>query len=217
MDVWQTLTPQNTDWITFVFSINFLVFILLKVRFEHTFFSFIRLIDSLLFFSSHGDRFVLTNGWYYLSGFFTLSTFSLLATFWTQLHLPIEPYFIYFYFLFGSSAIVMLRSLFNSFLGYYLNFSQWVNQYQFRNATYIFRLSLLIYVGLLFYTYTFSFSPFFLQMMSYTVILVYLTYHVLLFKQTFDMIMANGVYFILYLCTLKLGPWFILINGLKSF
>ena len=70
-------------------------------------------------------------------------------------------------------------------------------------------------MGLVLYYYTFDLSPVFLELFVITSGILYVLYHLLVVKQLFHLINQGGLYFILYLCTLKLSPWILLINGLK--
>ena len=73
-----------------------------------------------------------------------------------------------------------------------------------------------IFMGLILYYYTFELSPIFFEVFALISGFLYVLYHLLVVKQLFSIINQGGLYFILYLCTLKLSPWILLINGLKQ-
>jgi len=116
---------------------------------------------------------------------------------------------------FGICGTIVLRQIILTLLSYFLELQHFINQYQFRTSTYLFRLNIFVFIGLVLYYYTFNLSPVFLE--SFTLIsgILYIFYHLLVVKQLFSIINQGGLYFILYLCTLKLSPWILLINGLK--
>ena len=72
MDEWTLIPIKNTDWLAYVFGFNFLLFVLCKQQFNQQFFSFFRVIDTPLYFSSYGERFVLQQGFVLLSVLFSL-------------------------------------------------------------------------------------------------------------------------------------------------
>jgi len=62
-------------------------------------------------------------------------------------------------------------------------------------------------LGLILYYYTFELSPIFFEVFALISGFLYVLYHLLVVKQLFSIINQGGLYFILYLCTLKLSPW----------
>ena len=49
MEKWELISSANSDWLTYLFGINFLLFVFCKQRFNQQFFSFLRVIDTLFF------------------------------------------------------------------------------------------------------------------------------------------------------------------------
>ena len=218
MGEWQPIWTQNNDFITLVLGMNFLVFVSLKVRFQNTFFSFIRLIDTRVFFSKYGDQSILKSGWTYGSGFFTLSTLSLFVALVSDNQLngsSIEK--IYFIILLGGVFIIFLRTLLSTFIGLITGQIHWINQSHFRALTYIFRLSILLYILLLFQVFTFDHNDISLLAICVLFAVLYCLVQLLLLRQIFNQLILNGLYIILYICTLKLSPWLFLLSGLKIY
>ena len=218
MGEWQPIWMQNNDFITLILGMNFLVFVFLKIRFESTFFSFIRLIDTRVFFSKYGDQSILKSGWAYGSGFFTLSTLSLFVALlgvnlWNQS--SVEK--IYFIALLGAILIVFIRTLFGTFIGLLTGQMHWINQSNFRALTYTFRLCILLYILLLFQVFTFDHNDISLLVISVFFAVLYCLVQLLLLRQIFNQLILNGLYIILYICTLKLSPWLFLLSGLKIY
>ena len=218
MGEWQSIWIQNNDFITLVLGMNFLLFVFLKVRFQNTFFSFIRFIDTRVFFSKYGDQPILKSGWAYGSGFFTLSTLSLFAALvGVNLWKVSSVEKIYLIALFGGILIVFLRTLLGTFIGMITGQIYWINQSHFRALTYVFRLSILLYILLLFQVFTFDHNSISLLAIGVFIALVYGLVQLLLLRQIFNQLILNGLYIILYICTLKLSPWLFLVKGLKIY
>lgn len=151
-----------------------------------------------------------------LSVVFSLINLSLITGFYLEEYQSIAFDFrLFISLLLGISGIVVLRQIAVMIAGYFFKILPFIQQYQFRITTYFFRLNILIFVGLILYQYTFSFSSIFYASFALVTLLLYLLYHLLVIKQLFSIINQGGLYFILYLCTLKLSPWILLINGLK--
>ena len=105
MDEWTLIPIKNTDWLAYVFGFNFLLFVLCKQQFNQQFFSFFRVIDTPLYFSSYGERFVLQQGFVLLSVLFSLINTTIFIGFfltnYTTLSFDISTFFI----LFGGLSI----------------------------------------------------------------------------------------------------------------
>ncbi|MGB1448564.1 MAG: DUF4271 domain-containing protein [Flavobacteriaceae bacterium] len=216
MEEWTLISSGGTDWLTYVFTFNFLLFVFCKWRYQQQFFSFFRVIDTPLYFNSYGDRPIHQQGFMVLSIVFSLINLSLITGFYLAEYQSIAFDFrLFISLLLGISGIVVLRQIAVMIAGYFFQILPFIQQYQFRITTYFFRLNILIFVGLILYQYTFSFSSIFYASFALVTLLLYLLYHLLVIKQLFSTINQGGLYFILYLCTLKLSPWILLINGLK--
>ena len=217
MDEWTLIPIKNTDWLAYVFGVNFLLFVLCKQQFNQQFFSFFRVIDTPLYFSSYGERFVLQQGFVLLSVLFSLINTTIFIGFFLTNYTTISFDLSTFFILFGGlSLVVIIRQVFLFGLSFFIDLFSLIDQYQFRQATYLFRLSFLLYVGLVFYHFSFSHSPLFFEVLLYTMSFLYLLYHFMIYQQLFNSIKKGGMYFILYLCTLKLSPWILLFKGLNN-
>lgn len=217
MNEWTLLATDQNDWMAYVFGINFLLFVFCKQQFSQQFFTFFRVIDTPLYFSSYGERSVLQQGFVICSVLFSIINSSLFLGFllahYTEQVFDLSTFGLLFG---GLSLVVILRQIILLGLGFFIDLNSFINQYQFRQATYLFRLSFLGYVGLVFYHFTFAHSPLFFDLMLYMVLGLYLLYHFMVYRQLFNVLNKGGMYFILYLCTLKLTPWVLLFKGLNN-
>jgi hypothetical protein len=216
MEEWALIPSGNSDWITYVIMVNFLLFVFCKWRYQLQFFSFLRVIDTPLYFTNYEERPIYSQGFILLSVLFSLINISLFICFYlSKNQYALLEFNLFAIIFFGICGTIVLRQIILTLLSYFLELQHFINQYQFRTSTYLFRLNIFVFIGLVLYFYTFNLSPVFLE--SFTLIsgVLYISYHFLVVKQLFSIINQGGLYFILYLCTLKLSPWIILINGLK--
>lgn len=216
MKEWVLITSENADWMTYIIMANFLLFVFCKWRYQPQFFSFLRVIDTPLYFNNYGERPIYSQGFILLSVLFSLINISLFICFYLSLNQYATLEFNLFAIIFlGICGTIVLRQIISTILSYFLELQQFINQYQFRTSTYLFRLNIFIFIGLVLYYYTFELSPVFFEFFAIISGVLYVLYHLLVVKQLFKTINQGGLYFILYLCTLKLSPWILLINGLK--
>ncbi len=181
-----------------------------------SFIHFSVVIDTPFYFNSYAEKPIYQQGFFLLSILFSIITIGVFVGFYlSEYHDVIFDLRLFWLIFLGITGVVIARQLAVIILEYFFEIQAFVQQYQFRVTTYLFRLSILMFIGLILYQYTFAFSPYFFNGFFLIVLLFYGFYHVLVIKQLFSMINQGGLYFILYLCTLKLSPWIILINGLK--
>lgn len=217
MEEWVLISSGRSDWLTYIFTTNFLLFVFCKWRYQLQFFSFLRVIDTPLYFSSYGEKPVIQQGFTLLSILFSLINISLFIGFYLAENGTILMDFGLFIRVFlGIVGVVVVRQIILIFLGFIFEIQHFIHQYQFRITTYLFRLNILMFIGLILYYYTFDHSSLYFNVFSTLSLLLYGCYHLLVIKQLFTVINQGGLYFILYLCTLKLSPWILLINGLKN-
>ncbi len=181
------------------------------------FFSFFRFIDRSTHFNNYAEKSLLKQGFIFCLAFFSLSNISLLGTSILGYYGIIDYNFSSFVLVFLSTfGIIFLRHLFQLILANLLQLEGFIYQFQFRNSTYIFRLSVLLYIGLVFNQYIPLFSNLFFNGFLVLMLTSYLLTQLLVIKEFFSTINRGGLYFILYLCTLKLSPWILLFGGLKK-
>ena len=137
MDEWLFLPEQNKNWVTLVLGFNFILFVLIKVRFEQQFFSFIRLIDTPMYFNIYGEKKFISQGFTYVSGLFSLINLVLLLCFLIQPFTQTPSFNLFLILLISIGAVLILRQSILLFLGFLLDLNGFVNQYQFRNLTYL--------------------------------------------------------------------------------
>ena len=85
MEKWELISSANSDWLTYLFGINFLLFVVCKQRFNQQFFSFLRVIDTP-YFASYEERFVLQQGFIVLTVIFSIVNVALFWIFISALH-----------------------------------------------------------------------------------------------------------------------------------
>lgn len=217
MSEWMIYNQENNDWVTLLLFFNFLLFVSLKTLYTTQFYSFIRLFGSQLFINNFGDKPILTQGFNFLMGFFTLLNISLFLTLvlsnFGYVHFQLYSFLIIF---FGISGVCFLRVVIVQFFGLLIKEHFMINNYQFRQFTYLNWWGLFLYIGLIIYCYSWS-SLIFYQSFLILALGLYLFFQFLVIWQLFKPINKSGLYFILYLCTLKLSPWILLLNGLNHF
>ena len=216
MEEWLPIPTQNTDWITLVLGANFLLFVFIKWRFEVQFFSFLRLIDTAVYFNNYANSPSILSGFVNFSSLFSLTTLSVFVVFFLHSFHGFELEFSTFLtFFLCALALLILRAIAIHLLGYILEVRSFIDQYQFRSITYVFRLCTLLFLGIVFYHYWLNDSFVFFKGMLYGGLVIYLVTQLMIIQQLINTIKDGGLYFILYLCTLKTSPWIILYIGVK--
>ena len=216
MEEWVLIPSGNSDWMTYIMMVNFLLFVFCKWCYQSQFFSFLRVIDTPLYFNNYAERPIYSQGFILLSVLFSIINISLFICFYLSKnqYAPLEFNLFAIIFL-GICGTIVLRQMILTVLSYFFELQLFINQYQFRTSTYLFRLNIFIFLGLILYYYTFDLSPVFLEYFALISGILYVFYHLIVVRQLFSIINQGGLYFILYLCTLKLSPWILLVNGLK--
>ena len=216
MEEWVLIPSGNSDWMTYIMMVNFLLFVFCKWCYQSQFFSFLRVIDTPLYFNNYAERPIYNQGFILLSVLFSVINISLFICFYLSKnqYAPLEFNLFAIIFL-GICGTIVLRQIILTVLSYFFELQHFINQYQFRTSTYLFRLNIFVFLGLILYYYTFDLSPVFLEYFALISGILYVFYHLIVVRQLFSIINQGGLYFILYLCTLKLSPWILLVNGLK--
>lgn len=216
MDEWLPIPTQNTDWITLVLGANFLLFVFIKRRFQIQFFSFLRLIDTAIYFNNYANNPTILSGFVNLSSLFSLTTLSVFAVFFLHSFYGYDLDFSLFITLFLCTLLMLIiRAITVYVLSYVIEVRSFVHQYQFRSITYIFRLCTLLFIAMVFYHYWLDHSSAFFKVMLYVGFMIYLGTQLMIIRQLIHTIKDGSLYFILYLCTLKSSPWIILFMGIK--
>ena len=216
MEEWVLIPSGNSDWMTYIMMVNFLLFVFCKWCYQSQFFSFLRVIDTPLYFNNYAERPVYSQGFILLSVLFSIINISLFICFYLSKnqYAPLEFNLFAIIFL-GICGTIVLRQMILTVLSYFFELQLFINQYQFRTSTYLFRLNIFVFLGLILYYYTFNLSPVFLEYFALISGILYVFYHLIVVRQLFSIINQGGLYFILYLCIFKLSPWILLVNGLK--
>ena len=82
MEEWVLIPSGNSDWMTYVIMVNFLLFVFCKWRYQQQFYSFLRVIDTPLYFNNYAERAIYSQGFILLSVLFSLINISLFICFY---------------------------------------------------------------------------------------------------------------------------------------
>lgn len=217
MEEWILINKEDDSWISLIFLLNFLLFVVAKTRYNPQFKSFFRYFDTPLYFSNYSDNLIVTGGFNSIMGLFTFSNICLFLSFslkyFADTPLRFEIFLVLFVAIF---SIVLLRGLFIQLVGNFTGVISIINQYQFRILTYLKRWAIFIFIGLVFYHYALDDASTYFKSFFALAITVYIIYQIMVVIQLFKYINPNGLYFILYICTFKITPWIFLIKRLNQ-
>ena len=177
MEEWTLIPRSNNNWITFVLGFNFLLFVFTKWRFQQAFFAFFRLIHNTTQINNYSEKGILKQGFILCLTFFSLSNISLLATYIMGHYQLVAIDFSTFTLILSSTLLIVgIRHILQLFLAYILDLEEFLHQFQFRNNTYIFRLSTLLFVGLVLYQYTHQLPDLFFNVFLVLILFIYPIY-----------------------------------------
>ena len=122
MNEWTLLATEQDDWMAYVFGLNFLLFVLCKQQFSQQFFTFFRVIDTPLYFSSYGERSILQQGFVICTVLFSIINSSLFFGFllarFTERVFDLSTFGLLFG---GLSLVVILRPIILVGLGFFID------------------------------------------------------------------------------------------------
>ena len=98
-------------------------------------------------------------------------------------------------------------TLINSILGGILAVKRETLVYSFINLRFLFRISIFIFIILVIHYYYFFDTFIFLNTTSFCVFVFYFLYSIIIIYKFLRNLEKGKLYFILYLCTLKITPW----------
>ena len=196
MEEWVLISSGNSDWMTYIMMVNFLLFVFCKWCYQSQFFSFLRVIDTPLYFNNYAERPIYSQGFILLSVLFSVINISLFICFYLSKnqYAPLEFNLFAIIFL-GICGTIVLRQIILTVLSYFFELQHFINQYQFRTSTYLFRLNIFIFLGLILYYYTFDLSPVFLEYFALISGILYVFYHLIVVRQLFSIINQGGIIF----------------------
>ncbi|WP_378186308.1 DUF4271 domain-containing protein [Aquimarina sp. W85] len=211
----QSLTREilSNDWITILLIANLALLALAKMFNSYHFSNFLLLFNTNKYILMHQKH---TN----LSTAFTIAitcmqclVFSMLIyfisiTFGWQIN-PYQPYQ-YLQILIAYSTILISKILIEKIIGIVFNIDTVINSYIFHKLTYRNFLAVLLLPLLFLFSYTITLNPTTTYLIIGVLALLQVITLISFYKKNENLIFNHLFYFILYLCALEFGPYFIL-------
>ena len=204
----------SNDWITIVFVIILLLLAFSKKFFQEDFFDFWRIFKSNKYFTSHKRSLSVFNLFSFLffiaqglsislGIYFLLKTLSLLPADTSDLIIFIQICLAF-------NIFIGVKYLIEKIIGEIFNISNLLDNYLFYKITYKNFLALAVLPILLILAYSVLYIKIFLFISVGIWIAANMVVLAKYYSQNQKLILGNWFYFILYLCTLEIAPYFIL-------
>ena len=204
---WILLNKVHQDWISILMFCNLMLLSFTKWRYDRKFTSFFKSIDPSIYFNNYGNNFFFNRFFGASILVFSIANISLYLIFILNsldlIELNIISFLIFFSFLL---LIGFLSYFLNLILGQILAVKRETLAYIFNNLRFVFRLSIFIFIILVIHYYYFD-TFIFLSTTSLCVFLFYFLYSIVIIYKFLRNLDKGKLYFILYLCTLKITPW----------
>ncbi len=205
---WILLNKVHQDWISILIFSNLMLLSYIKWRYDRKFTSFFKSIDPSVYFNNYGNNFFFNRFFGASILVFSIANISLYLIFILNSLDLIELNFISFLIFFSFLLLIgFLSYLINSILGQILAVKRETLAYIFNNLRFLFRLSILIFIILVIHYYYFFDTFIFLSTTSLCVFMFYFLYSIVIIYKFLRNLDKGKLYFILYLCTLKITPW----------
>ena len=205
---WILLNKVHQDWISILIFSNLTLLSFIKWRYDRKFTSFFKSIDPSVYFNNYGNNFFFNRFFGASILVFSIANISLCLIFILNsldlIELNIISFLIFFSFLL---LIGFLSYFINSILGQILAVKRETLAYIFNNLRFLFRLSIFIFIILVIHYYYFFDTFIFLNTTSLCLLMFYFLYSILIIYKFLRNLDKGKLYFILYLCTLKITPW----------
>ena len=205
---WILLNKVHQDWISILIFCNLMLLSFIKWRYDRKFTSFFKSIDPSVYFNNYGNNFFFNRFFGASILVFSIANISLCLIFILNsldlIELNIISFLIFFSFLL---LIGFLSYLINSILGQILAVKRETLAYIFNNLRFLFRLSIFIFIILVIHYYYFFDTFIFLSTTSLCLFMFYFLYSIVIIYKFLRNLDKGKLYFILYLCTLKITPW----------
>lgn len=205
---WILLNKVHQDWISILIFSNLMLLSFLKWRYDRKFTSFFKSIDPSVYFNNYGNNFFFNRFFGASILIFSIANISLCLIFILNslglIELNIISFLIFFSFLL---LIGFLSYLINSILGQILAVKRETLAYIFNNLRFLFRLSIFIFIILVIHYYYFFDTFIFLITTSLCLLIFYFLYSIVIIYKFLRNLDKGKLYFILYVCTLKITPW----------
>ena len=205
---WILLNKVHQDWISILMFCNLMLLSFTKLRYDRKFTSFFKSIDPSVYFNNYGNNFFFNRFFGASILVFSIANISLCLIFILNsldlIELNIISFLIFFSFLL---LIGFLSYLINSILGQILAVKRETLAYIFNNLRFLFRLSIFIFIILVIHYYYFFDTFIFLSTTSLCLFIFYFLNSIVIIYKFLRNLDKGKLYFILYLCTLKITPW----------
>lgn len=212
---WILLNKVHQDWISILMFSNLMLLSFIKWRNDRKFTSFFKSIDPSVYFNNYGNNFFFNRFFGASILVFSIVNISLCLIFILNSLDLIELNFMSFLIFFSFLLFIgFLSYLMNSILGQILAIKRETLAYMFNNLRFLFRLSIFIFIILVIHYYYFFDTFIFISTTSICVFMYYFLYSIVIIYKFLGNLNKGELYFILYLCTLKITPlvfmyWFI--------
>ena len=205
---WILLNKVHQDWISILIFSNLMLLSYIKWRYDRKFTSFFKSIDPSVYFNNYGNNFFFNRFFGASILVFSIANISLYLIFILNSLDLIELNFISFLIFFSFLLLIgFLSYLINSILGQILAVKREALAYIFNNLRFLFRLSILIFIILVIHYYYFFDTFIFLSTTSLCLFIFYFLNSIVIIYKFLRNLDKGKLYFILYLCTLKITPW----------
>ena len=205
---WILLNKVHQDWISILMFSNLMLLSFIKWRYDRKFTSFFKSIDPSVYFNNYGNNFFFNRFFGASILVFSIVNISLYLILILNsidlIELNIMSFLIFFSFLL---FIGFLSYLINSILGQIFAVKRETLAYIFNNLRFLFRLSIFIFIILVIHYYYFLDTFIFISTSSICVFMLYFLNSIVIIYKFLENLDKEKLYFILYLCTLKITPW----------
>lgn len=202
----------SQDWITVVFVLILLILALVKVNFPEKFYNFGRILISNKYFIESRKAFNLFGTFGYTLYIAQALTLSLGIYFLAlnQGHAVQAPFIFFLQIFLLFNLFVLAKYLIEKMLGVLFSIEEFLDSYIFFKLTYknflaICLLPLLVLIG-----YIWTGNSIVFRILFWLFLLINLMALGFFYKKNQDRLIGNLFYFILYLCTFEIAPYFIL-------
>ena len=204
---------ESQDWITLLLVGCFILLALGSVLYKKRFEDFIKLPISNNFFIARGNTDEIKHPFNLLLFVFQIVSISLfIYLFFLEKAKSNSGLFIQI--IIGVSVFIIVKLFVEKMIGTIFSMEGFINQYIFHKFTYRNFTSLLIFVANLFFY--FAFDPNLSTLLVVTGVLAIFNILIIFYslKNYRSLLFSNFFYFLLYLCTLEISPYFIVYKAL---
>jgi len=215
MKDWISRTELQHDWISLVFLFNFILLTVLRSTHPRQFKTFIRFIDSTLYFKIYGKDNFMLQSFTALGALFLLISICL-GVFYCLTLVEFGPSSFLFFITLLTHIIglILIRFVFLKTCCKLLGIEGFSEIFIFKTLSYQIQISILSFFLFLFYEFSYSTQEFLLPILI-LIAGLYLLSQLSLYREYWGVLKHNLLYLILYLCTFKLAPWILLYSTLK--